>query len=275
MHRVTEGEWWAEPKANEIGRGGETVRHEPKAMEDLMVLVGRAGQAVTREELLAAVWPGVVVGDEVLTQCIIKLRRALGDDPRSPRYIETISKRGYRLIVASGRPRDGTGAPPAPMSPRTWSIGLLAGITLAVAGAGAYLYWRAAAPPPGVPDADAMPAETGVPRDVVTVTVLPFESLGEDPGQVRLAAGIGSYLMTDLSRLSGLRLIAPSVAAARGGTPGTGRFVVSGSVQREMATLRVNVRLTDSRTKEQLWSHRYEGTAGECRFDFMHGNCLR
>jgi tetratricopeptide (TPR) repeat protein len=46
------------------------------------------------------VWPGVVVGDEALTQAIIKLRRALGDDPRAPRYVETIPKRGYRLVAS-------------------------------------------------------------------------------------------------------------------------------------------------------------------------------
>ena len=77
------GEWWADRSTNELGRGGETVRLEPKAMEVLMVLAARAGQVVSREELLADVWPGVVVGDEALTQSIIKLRRALGDNPRS------------------------------------------------------------------------------------------------------------------------------------------------------------------------------------------------
>ena len=61
------------------------------------------------EELLERIWPGVVVGDDVLTQAIIKLRKALGDDSRLPRYIDTIPKRGYRLIapvsaVASAEP---------------------------------------------------------------------------------------------------------------------------------------------------------------------------
>ena len=96
------GSWQVDRTTNELARGGEVVRVEPKAMEVLTVLAGRAGQVVSREELFAAVWPGVVVGDEALTQAIIKLRRALGDDPRSPAYIETISKRGYRLIAPVG-----------------------------------------------------------------------------------------------------------------------------------------------------------------------------
>src|SRR5687768_2343501 len=107
--RLRIGEWWADGTTNELGRAGETLRLEPKAMEVLMVLADRAGQVVSRETLLAAVWPGVVVGDEALTQSIIKLRRALGDNPRSPGYIETISKRGYRLIVPVG-----------PAVPRPW-----------------------------------------------------------------------------------------------------------------------------------------------------------
>ena len=100
--RLQIGDWWADRTTNELGRGGDTVRVEPKAMEVLMVLAARAGQVVSREGLLEAVWPGVVVGDEALTQSIIKLRKALGDNPRAPAYIETISKRGYRLIAPVG-----------------------------------------------------------------------------------------------------------------------------------------------------------------------------
>ncbi len=102
--RLQIGDWWVEPAANELGRSGETVRIEPKAMQVLTTLAESSGRVVSREELLSGVWPGVIVGDEALTQTIIKLRKALGDNPRSPSYIETISKRGYRLI-APVRPR--------------------------------------------------------------------------------------------------------------------------------------------------------------------------
>jgi hypothetical protein len=68
-------------------------------MEVLVALAGSAGKVVGREELLSAVWPGVVVSDEVLTQAVIKLRKALGDTAKKPEYIETIPKRGYRLIA--------------------------------------------------------------------------------------------------------------------------------------------------------------------------------
>jgi DNA-binding winged helix-turn-helix (wHTH) protein len=131
--RLRIGEWSADPTTNELGRANETVRVEPKAMEVLMALAARAGQAVSREELLATAWPRMVVGDEALTQSIIKLRRALGDNRRSPRYIETISKRGYRLIAP-------VGGEPAPLSaaPPRWRWALVAALVAAIAWTG----WR-------------------------------------------------------------------------------------------------------------------------------------
>ena len=97
------GDWQIDPDANELLRDGRAVRVEPKVMQVLLRLADRPGGVVTREELLDGVWPGVVVGDEALTQTIIKLRRALGDDPRRPTYVETIAKRGYRLIAPTRR----------------------------------------------------------------------------------------------------------------------------------------------------------------------------
>ena len=97
------GEWRVEPSLNQITRltrGSVSQRITPKAMEVLLVLVARAGELVTREELLASVWPDVHVQEEVLTRAVADLRKALDDDRKDPRYIETISKRGYRVIAA-------------------------------------------------------------------------------------------------------------------------------------------------------------------------------
>ena len=255
--RLLVGEWWADRSTNELGRAGETLRIEPKAMEVLMVLAARAGQVVSREELLGAVWPGVVVGDEALTQSIIKLRRALGDNPRAPAYIETISKRGYRLIAPVRQ--GGTAAPAAPAArPRAPSrlVWPAAGALLALAAAAYVLHsvWRPDAP-------GALEAARGGGAAFVTVTVLPFEALGPDAGQAYLARGISSDLMTDLSRLPGLRLIAASRAAPNAAA--TARYLVSGSVQRDAQTLRVNVRLIDSGSGQQLWSERFERPFGD------------
>ena len=93
------GDWDVDATANQLSRDGQSTRLEPKVIEVLVYLACHAGDVVGREELLQAVWPGVIVGDDALTQAIIKLRKALGDDARQPTYIETISKRGYRLIA--------------------------------------------------------------------------------------------------------------------------------------------------------------------------------
>lgn len=109
MARLRIGEWVADPATNELRRGSRIVRLEPKPMDVLMRLAARPGDVVSRDELLAEAWSGVVVSDETLTQAVARLRRALGDDAA---YIETIAKRGYRL-AAPVQPA-GLDMPPAP-----------------------------------------------------------------------------------------------------------------------------------------------------------------
>jgi len=105
------GEWRVEPSLNQItrlARGSVSQRITPKAMEVLLVLVARA-ELVARDELLASVWSDVHVQEEVLTRAVADLRKALDDDRKDPRYIETIPKRGYRVIAAV-TPADGSSA---------------------------------------------------------------------------------------------------------------------------------------------------------------------
>lgn len=104
------GEWTAHPSLNRLTRGGEEVRVEPKVMQVLEALADTPGDVVTREQLVARVWPDVFVSDDVLHRAIRELRRAFGDDTAKPAYVETIRKRGYRLIAPVRRPP--TIAPP-------------------------------------------------------------------------------------------------------------------------------------------------------------------
>ena len=270
--RARIGEWSVEPALDALRRGGETVRLEPKAMELLVVLASRPGQVVSREELLSAVWPGVVVGDEALSQVVTKLRKALGDDARVPTYIETISKRGYRLI-ARVQPLEGGPAMETPVPARGRSRlprrVATVGVLLAVLIAGAYLL-QTARQQTTLPAGGESRAEAGVDRSptLPTVTVMPFDSLADDAAQVYLARGITADLTTDLSRLAGLRVIGASRAAGQAPDASrprhsTARYLVSGSVQRAGDQLKVNVRLTDSTTGQQLWSERYEKALGD------------
>ena len=93
------GEWQVQPSINRISRGNEVVRVEPKVMQVLVCLAARPGEVVTREDLIASVWAGIFVTDDVLHRAVRELRRVFGDLPSAPRYIETIRKRGYRLIA--------------------------------------------------------------------------------------------------------------------------------------------------------------------------------
>jgi DNA-binding winged helix-turn-helix (wHTH) protein/predicted ATPase len=83
-----------------LWRGSEEIKIRPKAFALLNYLLNRSGQLVTKDELLNAVWPETFVGDAVLKVTVRQLREALDDDPKSPRYIETSHRRGYRFIGA-------------------------------------------------------------------------------------------------------------------------------------------------------------------------------
>ena len=109
--------WLVKPGLNVISAKGATVHLEPKVMEVLVCLADHAGDAVSKEELVQTVWPGTFVSDDALKRCISELRRVFGDDAREPRVIETISKRGYRLIAPVNRTV--AAAPPAPAPSRT------------------------------------------------------------------------------------------------------------------------------------------------------------
>jgi predicted ATPase/DNA-binding winged helix-turn-helix (wHTH) protein len=84
--------------AGALRRGGEPIELQPKVYEALLLFLERPGELLTRELLLRALWPDVFVGDESLSQVMSKLRRAVDDDPRAPRYFETVPRRGFRFL---------------------------------------------------------------------------------------------------------------------------------------------------------------------------------
>ena len=99
MDALRIGSWVVAPSLNSISSGGRTVRLEPKVMGVLVCLAKHPGETLSKEQLFQAVWPNIVVTEDVLKRCIAELRRAFDDDAREPRIIETISKRGYRLVA--------------------------------------------------------------------------------------------------------------------------------------------------------------------------------
>jgi TolB-like protein/DNA-binding winged helix-turn-helix (wHTH) protein len=258
------GDWTVEPAANRLFRGDKEVRVEPKAMRVLTYLVERRGEVVSRHDLETQVWSGMIVTDDAVTNTVIKLRRALGDNARSPRYIETIAKTGYRLIAETSAVD--AAAEPAPEASvsvprrrldRLWRKTLVASLGLLLGGS--ILWW--ATVPLGTPPADEPVG--GVP----VIAVLPFESLSADPGQDYFANGITEDLITDLSKLGGLRVVARNSAFAyRGDAESEGeigrqlhaRYILRGSVQRAGERLRINIRLTDTEDGSNRWAERYD-----------------
>jgi DNA-binding winged helix-turn-helix (wHTH) protein len=93
------GDWIACTDTDTVCNGSVQKKLERRAMEALVVLAGRAGQVVRKDEFIEIVWGRHAVSDHSVAMVISQLRRAFKDDARSPRYIETITKRGYRLIV--------------------------------------------------------------------------------------------------------------------------------------------------------------------------------
>ena len=93
------GHWRVNPALNGVAGPTGTVHLEPKVMEVLVFLAEHAADVVPKEQLLRSVWPDTCVTDDVLTRAIVELRRVFGDEVRRPHVIQTIPKRGYRLIA--------------------------------------------------------------------------------------------------------------------------------------------------------------------------------
>src|SRR5207253_10362429 len=241
--RLRVGDWIVEPDLNQLSAPGKAVKVEPKAMAVLLHLANRPGQVVSRETLLSDVWPGVVVGDDSLTQVIIKLRKALGDDPDRPTYIQTVTKRGYRLVAPVLPPAEAASIPRR----RAWTmaVGVLAAGLLVAGG----IWWnsgerayRMSRNPDAVADATELP----------TLAVAPFQALGADGHESLLARGLTADLLTDLSKSSGLSVIGFSPMDGRTGGEASNqaeaRYLVSGTVQRVEGRLRLQVYLAERDT---------------------------
>jgi TolB-like protein/DNA-binding winged helix-turn-helix (wHTH) protein len=268
-----------------------------RALEVLDVLVGRAGDLVSRDEFMSAVWPETVVEETNLNVQIAALRRILDQGRADSSCIQTIPGRGYRFAapvtrvesstrLTSGR-LSGNGAggpiaePPAPPNPATPSHsetarpmvrprelkGLLLGSLAIVAGA---LFLVAAV----VTASNWHPPLSGVagPAPRLSIVVLPFTNLGDDRDRQNLANAMTENLTAELSLNSDLLVTSRNTAFTYGnklldtrqiGRALSVRYVVEGSVQRSGNQLRVNAQLIDAETDTQLWAERFDRDTGD------------
>lgn len=92
-------DWLVKPDLNEISRQDEIKKLDHKVMQLLVFFAENSGRDLSKDEILRAVWGEGVFTDDVLTVAVSSLRKALGDDPRSPKYIKTIPRYGYRMLM--------------------------------------------------------------------------------------------------------------------------------------------------------------------------------
>lgn len=263
--------WTVEPALNRMSREGESVLFEPKVMAVLVYLAQRPGMLVGRQELDATVWSGMVVGYDALTGAIQKLRKAFSDDPRHPRIIETVSKKGYRLIAAVEplRESDAGAAAALPLvrgntSPRRRSgsglaFAMLALIGLLVAGATIWL----------IPWESAEKGGAGGGTITNSIAVLPFENLSGDPSQDYFADGITDDLTTGLAKHSDLLVIArdsafvyknPSLSLDEIGKQLAVRYILHGSVRRSGERVWINTQLINTDDASLMWAEIFESS---------------
>jgi TolB-like protein/DNA-binding winged helix-turn-helix (wHTH) protein len=250
------GTWLVEPDNVRLTKDGRPVKLEPKVMDLLVYLAQRPGRVLAREELEQAIWTGTVVGYDALTSAIIKLRKAFGDDSHRPWLIETVAKKGYRLIAPVTEPDRASLSPapaPEPVSRnrRRPAMAALAAVALAAVGVAWFAFDRLASRASRIP----------------SIAVLPFANLSGDSKFEYFSDGITEDIITDLSKLSGLLVIARNSAFAYKDQPlalksvaealGV-RYVLEGSVRRSGSEIRINAKLIDSETGSHLWTERYD-----------------
>ena len=263
-------------RAGELRKHGQRIRLQEQPFQVLAMLVQNPGEVVTREDLQKRLWSAdtFVDFDHGLNKAINKIREALSDSAESPRFVETVARRGYRFLAevkiadAISPPASQTAAPPpaaaqavpradsaeplpTARSPFAWKLATLVLILLIASLAIWKLYpWSRPSP------------------TIHSLAVLPLESLSNDASQDYFADGMTDELISDLGQISALRVISrTSVMAykrARKPLPQIARelnvdAVVEGTVLRSGDRVRITAQLIEASSDKHLWSQSYEG----------------
>jgi TolB-like protein/DNA-binding winged helix-turn-helix (wHTH) protein/Tfp pilus assembly protein PilF len=263
-------------RSGELRKHGLLVRLQEQPFQVLTMLVENSGEVVTREDLQKKLWPAntFVDFDHGLNKAINKIRDALGDSAESPRFVETVSRRGYRFLaevkVAHGIPvhseevaplHPSTGTRPSlPLESDTrenhspslaWKI-LVPAVLVLISVFAAWKFHFKNSPSPSIR----------------SLAVLPLESLSADASQDYFADGMTDELITDLSQISALRVISRTSVMpykhAGKPLPQIAReldvdAVVEGTVLRSGDRVRITAQLIQANADKHLWAASYEG----------------
>jgi len=275
--RLRFGVFEVDLRAGELRKHGVRLRLQEQPFQVLAMLLERPGETVTREELRNRLWTAetFVDFDHGVNKAVNRIRDALGDSATSPRFVETVARRGYRFLadvaVVEGAPvarpeiaagdlvplEDESVAPArAPSSPgglRPWYLLTIAGVTLALASIVVAWALRSRAPQPA---------------PIRSLAVLPLENLSADDAQEYFADGMTDELIATLGQIGALRVISRTSVMpykrARKPLPQIARelnvdAVVEGTVLRSGGQVRITAQLIEARDDKHLWSKTYDG----------------
>jgi TolB-like protein len=223
----------------ELRRGAELVTLEPQVFDVLECLIRNRERIVTKDDLIADVWDGRIVADSTLSSRITAVRHAIGDSGDQQRFIRTISRRGFRFVGTirvdpAGLPE---GAQPA-MRPATSATGR--------------------------PESGSL-----ILPDKPSIAVLPFANFSGDPEQAYFADGMVDEIISALSQIPSLFVIARTSTFAyrdkaidirQVGRELGVRYILEGSVRRDGDRVRIMPQLIDALTGTHLWTERFEGS---------------
>ncbi len=275
--------WKVDFSSGEISKEGTTHRLQDQPLQILDELVKQPGEVVTREQLIARLWPtGVVEFDTGLNSAMRKLRVALGDDAETPRYIETLPRKGYRFVARledetpiSGIPRLPADYVPtqfetgsvigrrasdrkAPLKRLAWGFG-----SLLLAGILGFVAWRM---PGKLFQADA------VIEQLPTIVVLPLVDMSVGQNEQALCDGLTDELSNWLAHIPTLRVVARTSAFAFKGRNIDVReiarqlgasHVLEGSLRRSGEELRITVQLIEADDGIHIWSDSFDLPIGD------------
>lgn len=274
MERVNKpykiGEWIIDPDRSVASRCDEEVRLEPKTLELLNYFVLRPGEVISRSKLLDVVWSEVTVGDEVITNTIAKLRKTFRDNIKSPEFIQTIPKHGYRLVASVNMTPDQeihsdnsgrfiTDDHVRPPRQHLWIVLAIIAASILTAA----IFWSRQGSIDVARDKAPIQADALKP----TIVVLPFLNMSDDEEQEYFSDGLTVDLITDLSKISALNVVARTSAFAyKGNSPDVRSlaktlnvdYVVEGSVRKADGKVRITAKLIEADTGTHLWSERYD-----------------
>jgi len=242
-------------RAGELRKAGVRVKLPGQPFQVLAILLESPGEVVTREELRKRLWPDTFVDvDHNLNTAINKIREVLGDSAESPRFVETLPRRGYRFIEPlTPLPAERQPAMQSSHVRRYVTVGAALLFLLALSGA-AFLKWRLA-------------RRAADPSAIRSLAVLPLANLSADPSEQYLVDGLTEELTSEISQLHSLRVIsrtstmqyrdtqkrAPEIAKEL-----QADVLIEGSILQVNDRVRITAKLIHGPSDTHLWSKRYE-----------------